>query len=97
MTLPIEECALPSVAREHLAPNGRGDATFLGRAYRRAPRTVRLREPLLLELVEECVQRLLHHDGKVAAWIAVPHQVPSAFELRAELSADRELNLVTRF
>ena len=84
-----------SVARDHLTSNGSGDASLLGRACD-TTRSARLREPLPFELREQRVERLLHDHRKIAARIAVAHEVRRSFELLAGHPTDRQLQLVAR-
>jgi hypothetical protein len=95
MPFHVDVGALLAVAREHLASDGPGDVTLLRCARRRAPWSSRLGKPLPLESDEESVESFLDDHGQVAARIAVPHQVSRAFELRPELGAHGELDLVT--
>ena len=84
------ERALLAVAREDLASHRPGDVTRLRRAHR-ALRTRRLSQPLLLELVEQRVERAVDHHREVAARIAMAHQIPRTLELLPQLLARHEV------
>ncbi len=84
-----------AVARKDLATNRRRDAAQFRRAHRLL-RPRRLREALLLQLLEQCIHGAVEEHLEIAARIAVPHQVARPLDLLARLAAHGELHRVTR-
>jgi hypothetical protein len=52
---------------------------------------------LLLELLDQEVDRALDDDGEISVHVRVAHQIGGAFELVPQLVAGGELHLVTRW
>src|SRR5207244_5310152 len=89
------ESAPAAVPIPDLTPDGGRNMPRAGDGWARGPWTVRLRQLLPLEVLEQECERAVEHHRRISVGHLMPKEVLHASQLVVRLTTDGDLHLVT--